>query len=199
MININGIVFINEKEVESINILSILAIILAIFALVPYCLEIYLYFTKKPKFKIQIANKTLTKHGKKRTFDLWLGIQPENISLIINKVILSLPFETKPIQHPDSSRKMIITPSTVIDGAEFGPAVLLDQGELPYHPKSGKVYLVRIVFDKEFDFINATLMIESEVDSLKLGLWSIFYKARRYRNQEVIRINTDPKRQGLTI
>ncbi len=190
--------------IDSINkesfllILPVLAIILSILALMPYLFEILFYFMKKPRFKIQIANKKLTKRGKERIFDFWLGIQSENVSILINKVILSLLLDMKPLQHPDSSRKIMITP-TMIEGAEFGPTILLDEGELPCLPKSGNVYLIRIVIGKKLELVNATLMIESEVDSLKLGFWSIFYNARRYRKQKELKIKTNSERQKLLI
>jgi len=178
-------------------LLSILAILLAMLALVPYGLEIYFYFTKKPKFRIQIANKKLSKRGKEKVFDFWLGIQPKNVSLLINRVVLSLPFEIKPEQSPGSTRNIEIIPP--LEGTEFGPTLLLEYGEAHYHPKSGKAYMIRTVFHKKVDSIKATLIVESEVDVLKLGFWSIFYRTRRYRKQKVINIKIDSKRQELTM
>lgn len=178
-------------------LLSILSILLATIALMPYIIEIYFYFNKRPKFEIQIANKKTSSRNKKTVFDFWLGIKPQNVSILLKRVILSLPFDIIPEQYPNSTKRINIIPP--IEDTEFGPTILLDYGGVPYYPKSVLVHMLRVASTKKFDFIKATLTIESEIDILKMGIWSIFYRAREYRNQKTINILIDDKRQEIII
>ncbi len=184
---------------DLISTLTILAILLAILALIPYCLEIWFYCRKKPRFKIQIANKKISKRGKETIFDFWLGIQPKNVSLILKKVFLSFPaISFKLEKYPGFTRDVGISLNP-LEGTGFGPTLILDNEGNSYNSKSGIIYTVRIVLEENIDPIKTTLTIESEIDYLKLGFWFIFYRSREYRSQKKINVKLDEFRQELII
>lgn len=173
--------------------------LLAIVALIPYGLEIWFYCHKKPRFQIQIANKNVSKRDKKVIFDFWLGVQCKNSSLILKKVFLSFQTISFKLEKYPGYTKNIGLIISQIEGTEFGPTLVLENQGDYYKSKSGTVYMIRIVLEENLDLIKTTLTIESEIDYLGLGFWSIFYRTREYRHQKSINIRLDKVRQELKI
>lgn len=177
--------------------LALVSFLLAIIALVPYCLEIYFYFAKKPKFNIQIACKKIASERKKRIFDFWLGVQSLNVSLILKRVILTLPFDIHPEQYPGYTKPLRI--AMPLEKSNSLINLLLDSSDDRYHPKFGTVYMIRTVFEKDISEFKTLLTIEVEIDPFNLGFWSIFYGARKYRKQRSVNIQVNETNQHLII
>lgn len=177
--------------------LATVSFLLAVIALIPYCLEVYFYFAKKPKFKIQIACKKITLVKEKKVFDFWLGIQPINVSLVLKRVILTLPFDIHPEQYPGYTRPLRI--AMPLEKSDSLINLLLDSSDDRYHPKFGTVYMIRTVSEKDISEIKSLLTIEAEIDPFNLGFWSIFCGTRKYQKQKSINIRVNETNQHLVI
>ncbi len=179
-------------------ILSILAIVLAILAIIPYALEIWFRCRGKPKLLATVHSVEVKQSNSTSNADLrfWLNIKlKKNHPIFFRNLQLLLPFGAKPYQHPNSSVTFQLSRLSNIftEGLEPRLALVLDALDNSYWDKlSIKLdlerrqvldycYLIALDTPTKNHNVDFALFAEMEIDEARLGFWSVFYHARRYR------------------
>ena len=172
-------------------ILSILAIVLAILAIIPYALEIWFRHRGKPKLLTTVHSVEVKQSNSTSNADLrfWLNIKlSKGYPAYFRNLQLILPFGAKPYKHPSSSATF--QPSIWMEGREPGVGLVLDV--LPFHSLTSKHnlgYLIALVTPTKNGNVVFALFAEMEIDEARLGFWSVFYHARCYRKLLNMKVN----------
>lgn len=179
-----------------LELLSILAIIVAILAIIPYGIEIWLRFHGKPKLLVTVHSVEVQQDNNTPDADLrfLLNIKlSKGYPIFFHNVQLILPFGAKPYKHPSSS--VTFQPSIWMEGTMRTTLVL----DIPYYPVNPKLhsvtskhnlgYLIALVTPTKDHNVDFALFAEMEIDEARLDFWSIFYHARRYRKLLNMKVN----------
>ena len=172
-------------------ILSVLAIILAIVALIPYVLEIWRWRRKMPKLVAKVAN--MNTHGVDVRF--WLVVSlSRGYPAYFRDLRLILPLKIEPYPHPDTTETF--RQEAYIEGPELRRALVLNVPYRSLSPQYSHVYMIALRTPDKQHSINLELVAEIETDEARLGFWSIFHHARRYLHTLPMELQLDqPKSQ----
>jgi len=175
------------------RILSILAIILAIFAMIPYALEIWFRLRGKPKLLVTVHSVEVKQNNSTHDSDLrfWLNIKlSKGYPAYFRNLQLILPFGAQPYRHPNSSVTFQL--NICMEVPEIRQALVLDNPYLPNDSvtsKQNNSYLIALVTPTQNHNVDFALLAEMEIDEARLGFWSVFYHARRYRKLLNVKID----------
>lgn len=174
------------------EIISILAIVIATLALIPYCLEIWLWYCKKPKLQVTILSKESTVDESTGEFDIrfWLYVKlKRGYPAYVKDLQLIIPLEAKPYRHPDSNESF--QQRAFLEGPGMRQALVLGASPHPLSSQYTQVHLVAFRVPKEFFTTNLDIYAAMEIDEAKLGFWAIFYHTRRYFNTLTIELSEE--------
>lgn len=169
-------------------VLSVIAIMLSMLALLPYILELCFRWRWKPKFKVTI-DKIKVKQADTNppiaevNFDLsWActGGKP----FFLDGFVLILPASAEPSPsawgHPKGSE---LQWGMYIERGEWPPpvAITLESNQTEsWYSDIVSVYHVGFKIPNPADVVPLILRWRVEIDAAKLGVWSIFCHARNY-------------------
>lgn len=181
--------------------LAIAAIILAAIAVIPYIIEAILYFSYRPKFAFEIVDKRTQpakdNNGSDILFHLWLTLH-DGSSCVLKRVSLSFPFNVEPFMHPELEAlpsdlkfeaQRFWRPVIAAETGEYGPALILQSGEFWLTPKTLIACQLAFHTKQLTNELRLDIVLRAEIDSARLGLWSIFYHSRGYLVHRAITVN----------
>lgn len=161
------------------GLLNILAIVLAVIALIPFGVSLYLYYARSPMILYQVASKVKIQEGNKQNvYDLWLGLQCKNGKVILERVAVAPESGVAPSVHPDSTEAYTI--ELMLEEADFVPVLTLQPGRALYD-KTGFIYRLRFTSEIPRASFLLRVIVDVSVDPYKLGFWSVFQPNHRYR------------------
>lgn len=181
--------------------LAIAAIILAAIAVIPYIIEVILYFSYQPKFAFEIVDKRIQpakdNNGSDILFHLWLTLH-NGRSCVLKRTLLSFPFNVEPFMHPELDAlpsdlkfeaQRFWRPVIAAETGEYGPALILQSGESWLTPKTLIGCQLAFHTKQLTNELRLDIVLRAEIDSARLGLWSIFYHSRGYLLHRAITVN----------
>jgi hypothetical protein len=184
------------------TILSFIAIFLAVLALIPFALEIWLWNRAKPRLsaKISLVNCTFDVGANKMDVTFLLKLN-RGYPAYVRDLQLILPWEAEPYKHPNSDvdykQEMYLdgSPGTrvkISGRSRTGKILVLGGLSLPLRTQVPYGIGHFIAFHIPKDKISKLeLFAAMEIDEAKLGFWAIFYHTRRYFESLTIEIPSE--------
>jgi len=170
--------------------LGILAIVLAAVALLPYCLEVWLWHHGKPKLSAralsQEFNVDSNSHEVDIRFWLYVGLK-QGFPAYVRDLQVIIPLEAKPYQHPASNE--VFQQKAYLDGAEMRQALIIGASHRPISSKYTESHLIAFRVPAENFISSIDLVATMEIDEAKLGFWAVFYHTRRYFETLTIKLS----------
>ena len=161
--------------------LGILAIIFATLALLPYCLEMWLWYYRKPRLFARVlsqeSNVDSNTHQVDIRFWLYIGLK-RGYPAYVRDLQVIIPLEAKPYQHPASNEAF--QQKAYLDNFGMRQALILGASHRPISSKYSESHLIAFRVPEENFISSIDLAAAMEIDEAKLGFWAIFYHTRRY-------------------
>jgi hypothetical protein len=161
--------------------LGILAIVLATLALVPYGLEIWLWYYRKPRLLARVLSQEFTVDSNTNEVDVrfWLYVKlKRGYPAYVRDLQVILPLEAKSYQHPASNE--VFLQKAYLEGSGIRQALILGASHRPISSKYTEVHMIAFRVPEENFNSNIGLVAAMEIDEAKLGFWTIFYHTRHY-------------------
>jgi hypothetical protein len=169
--------------------LEVASFVLAIIALVPFIGSAYLYFTKAPGLKYQLASKNKTKEAEDRyVYDLMFGVRPVKGRILLRRLVMGTEFEILPERHPGSTEPIRFVPYLLPRGEvqEAITAIITGSDYQPVDEKGGYVHLLRFVSRHDVDSFRVRFGADLQVDPFDLGVFALLQALFGYRYEVTI-------------
>jgi len=156
--------------------LQFLAIGLAVMALIPFAISVYLYMYYRPAITYQLASKNATKEDDKFIYTALLGVQGSRGQVLLDGVYVGMRDvgTTLVIQGNGTSRIRMFEETN-------RAAIRLNSVSMPLFPKTGYGYELRFESSSEKRRLPFELIVDTKVDPAKLGFLAVFQPAYTYR------------------
>ena len=170
--------------------MGILAIVLATLALLPYCLEMWLWHYRKPRLSARVLSQEFNVDSNTHEVDirfwLYVGLK-QGFPAYVRDLQVIIPLEAKPYQHPASNE--VFQQKAYLNGSGMRQALIIGASHRPISSKYSESHLIAFRVPEE-DFISSIdLVAAMEIDEAKLGFWAIFYHTRRYFETLIVELS----------
>jgi hypothetical protein len=180
------------------GVLEILAIILAIIALIPFGMAVYLYFAKSPEILYEVVKKPPQGQNGETIYDIWLGFRCQRGQVQVKQIFVAPEWGMSAVADALGSKNQSI--NLVLEESGFGPSIRIDSGNAPLYEKTGYAYAVRFTNKEPKDAFKLKIFLDAVVDPFKQGVISVFRPDYNYRlAAEVLVDLTKPDTQAGTL
>jgi hypothetical protein len=156
--------------------LQVMAIVLAVLALIPFAISVYLYFAKAPVLSYQLASKAKKQDGGGYIYAAELLIECRKGKGLLENVYVSTDWDIT----PDPTWQ--IDYAGLFQEAGMSPTLRLSTKPSPFiFEKQTFLYPVRYRCKDDRKSVKLTVLADVAMDPYKHGLLSIFQPNYRYR------------------
>jgi len=156
--------------------LEILAIILAVLALVPIVVSVWSYFAERPIVTYQVFGKKIGVDDSDHLYQCYIVFSAKKGGVIVKDFFLTPEWGVVPEKQPDSTIPLEYTQPLEETGFNFTAHF---KGGFPSHGWNG--YPVQFRIKDEKNKFKLRMVLDTELDPMKQGIFSVFHGLFDYR------------------